>query len=535
MKKILSIFLFSLLACHLTAQNTVQIENQSVVPGQVFYIQVDVTNANAFVALQMDLHLPGALTLVDSSFELNPARINGQSVQASVLSNGVLRILCYSANNSVFKGNSGWLVRFKLKAGTLPGNYVLSPANVTLGNAQGNNILTGATAGTITILAPNIQISVDSLDFGRTAAGQHTNRSFTIQNTGTQTLNISKIIVPDTQFAVSVQAPFSIAAGQSRTVTLTFSPHWKGNFRFPVTVQSDDPDQPDAVVGIKAISYTVNEIHLGTMAAFSGHQADLLIAVNNMETFSGIQFDLILPTPLTYVEGSVAFAGRNTDQQISAQAIAANRLRIVAFSADNSAFTGKAGNLIKLRFNVNGTGGYYSIGIQNGTIADLNGDNILSAEYGGSMQVNAPDISCSASMDFGQVSSLQQKTLKLLVRNNGSDTLFIKHLAFSNTAFTSGTNFPLTILIGQSDTLSVTFADTTKGTYSGTMQIFSNDPDENPFNVALSGTSFIPNYLYIPNQQYILHQPVWVNVSVKNRQKFVGLQFDLAYPSNVFS
>jgi len=57
------------------------------------------------------------------------------------------------------------------------------------------------------------------------------------------------------------------------------------------------------------------------MTVFSGKDADLLISVNNMEKFSGVQFDLILPAPLQYIDGSVAFAGRNTNQQVSAQLV----------------------------------------------------------------------------------------------------------------------------------------------------------------------------------------------------------------------
>jgi len=132
------------------------------------------------------------------------------------------------------KANSGWLVRFQLKAGTVPGNYVLTPKNVTLGNAGGTNILTGIDAGTIQLLAPNIRVSTESLDFGSTAVSRQTGRSFTVQNTGTQVLHISKIIIPDSQFTVNVQPPFNVAAGQSAQVTLTFKPNWKGKFDFPL-------------------------------------------------------------------------------------------------------------------------------------------------------------------------------------------------------------------------------------------------------------------------------------------------------------
>ena len=534
MKKIPVILFLLLISLVLQGQNTVSIASQSVVPGQVFDVQVTVNNADPFVALQLDLTLPSALSLVDSSFQINPARKNGQTVQYTILSGGVIRIVCYSANNAVFTGSSGWLVQFRLKAGTVPGNYALTPRNVTLGNAAGDNILTGTTPGTILIKAPNLQISRDSIDFGRTAVSQHTTRSFVLQNTGTEALNISKIIIPDSQFTANVQPPFSIAAGQSANVNLTFKPTWKGTFDFPVTVHSNDPDDSLQQVTITSKAYTINEIHVGSMAAFSGSQADLLISVNNMEPFSGVQFDLILPAPLQYVDGSATFTGRNTDQQVSAQMISKNTLRIIAFSTDNKSFTGTGGDLIKLSFKVNGTGGYYSIGIQKGLIAGLDGTNILSSEYGGSLRVNAPNISCETSLDFGQVSSLASKTLNLQVSNNGSDTLKIDHIVFTNSSFTSNTTFPIIIPVGQTQTIPVQFKDSVKGSYSATLNIFSNDPDQDPFKVQLSAETYIPNYLIIPDQQFLKNQPVWVEVWVKNYQPFVALQFNLNYPARVF-
>ncbi len=71
-------------------------------------------------------------------------------------------------------------------------------------------------------------------------------------------------------------------------------------------------------VGLEAIAFAVNELHTGNIEGASGTQADLSFTINNMEDFVGFQFDLSLPSPLTYVEESGSlYAGRISDHQLS--------------------------------------------------------------------------------------------------------------------------------------------------------------------------------------------------------------------------
>lgn len=535
MKKLLSILFFVLISGQLISQNQLLISNQSVIPEQVFYIQIEVNNSDAFVALQLDLAIPDAFTLVDQSVELNSARIDGHTVTSSVLENGDLRILCYSTSNTPFIGNSAWVVRFQLEAGKIPGNYQFSPQNVLIGDSQSANILSGTTAGTIQIVAPEINIIPTELNFGETAVSQQSSRSFTIQNNGTQTLSITNITIPDNQFVSNKQLPFNIEAGQSTAVNITFTPTWKGSFDFDIHIISNDPDEPELEVAVLAQAYTINEIYAGSMFAFSGDESELLIAINNMEAFTAVQFDLALPTPLQYIDASVEFVGRNSNHGISAQQLDNNRLRVVAFSADNSAFTGTSGDLIKVRFQVNGTGGYYSIPVENGMIGHADGTNILSAQYGGSLQVAAADISCSTNLSFGEVSSLESKTLNLQINNYGSDELIIDRMEFSDASFSTTAIVPMNIPISQNNNISVQYKNSVEGTHSGSLSIFSNDPNESPFIIQLSGETFIPNYISIPDKTYNETQDIWVEVWVENYEEFVAMQFDLNYPSAVFN
>ena len=518
-----------------TGQNTISIANQTVTPDQTFWVEVMVSNADPFVALQMDLPIPSGLTIDLTTVTLNPARSNGHDIDASMLGVSILRVICFSIDNVSFTGSSGWLFRFQLTAGKVPGNYILLPQNVVMGNDAGVNLPSAITQGTILLSAPNISLDQSSIDFGNTAVSQQTVRTLIISNTGTQTLSVTSIINPDSQFAISPAAPLSIDAGSSQPLNITFTPTWKGDFTLEFTVHSSDPDQPAVKVQIHAKAYTINEIHAGSLSVFSGTYGELYLTVNNMEPFTAVQFDLLLPSAMTPVADSVWFTGRFSNHEIVASQVGPNRLRVVGFSPDNTAFSGSSGNLIRIGFQVEGTGGYYGIGIENGIIGDQNGINILSAVYGGSLQIAAPDIQCSAMLDFGEVASIGSKIMELPVYNSGNDQLILSEKDTNNVAFSVLTAFPVTILPGETRNIELLYLSPMEGIHTGRLRLFSNDPDENPWSVTLSGSSFIPNRVYLPNQSYTIGDEVILDVAVRNYEPFVALQFDLVFSKDSFS
>ncbi len=74
--------------------------------------------------------------------------------------------------------------------------------------------------------------------------------------------------------------------------------------------------------------------------------------------------------------------------------------------------------------------------------------------------------------------------------NTGTDPLEISDITFTNPAFSIDyTSF--TIQPGESGDLPVNFSPTEEGYYEAFMQVFSNDPVNNPYEVQLSGNGVI--------------------------------------------
>lgn len=96
---------------------------------------------------------------------------------------------------------------------------------------------------------------------------------------------------------------------------------------------------------------------------------------------------------------------------------------------------------------------------------------------------------------FGNVNAGATADRVFTIRNTGTADLTGLAASFDGNAggrFTAGAIGATTLAPGGSTTLTVTFAPLAAGARTATLKIASNDADENPFDVALSGTGIAP-------------------------------------------
>ncbi len=519
------------LSFQLMAANTMKLSNHTVGANQVFTVRVDIENTSAFTAFQLDVPVPAGFSYIANSAVFDTARVSTQSLQAEMVPGNKLRIVGYSQNNVLFEGDSGTIVRFQIRSGYTPGTFPLTMQNPVIGDTNGVNILTSPVNGSVLLQAPDINITATSINFDRTPLGQSTTRNLTIQNTGNLPLNVTGVTFSSSYFEVVGNSSFTVNPGANYQLTVKFNSVIRGQYNKIMTITSNDPDEGTLILNLIARAFAVNELHTGTMFAYSGKQATLSYSINNMDPFTGFQFDVQLPSPMTYVPGSAILTGRKTNHVVSANTIPGNKLRVVAYSPNKQVFGGSTGNVVTLTFNVNGTGGSYPLTLSNVVIGDTNSQNCLSDSYNGSLTVASPLISSATTLAFGDVSVLTFKQLPLRVFNYGTDTLKISSIQLTNASFVLLTTYPLQILPGQYSDLQLKFQQSVKGGYAGQMKMFTNDPVRPIYLVTLSGTAFTPNYLLIPALSCKNIDSVWVPVKVNNIEPFVAFQFDLEFPS----
>jgi hypothetical protein len=120
-------------------------------------------------------------------------------------------------------------------------------------------------------LAPEIALSPESLSFGSLPVGCDSQRTVTISNTGTESLTISDLDLPEPfGFDAEISLPWTISAGGSREVGLTFAPEQVQGSSEVLTVTSSDPLNPTRILAVTGSGTT------------PGDQEDLFIQSQDM-------------------------------------------------------------------------------------------------------------------------------------------------------------------------------------------------------------------------------------------------------------
>ena len=106
-----------------------------------------------------------------------------------------------------------------------------------------------ALTGVATVAPPQISVSSTSLNLGSTTVGATANGSLTLANPGGANLIISLISVSGSPFGVSgISTPSTIVPGGSVNMNVSFSPTTAGGDSGSITVTSNDPQTPTAII-----------------------------------------------------------------------------------------------------------------------------------------------------------------------------------------------------------------------------------------------------------------------------------------------
>jgi hypothetical protein len=325
-----------------------------------------------------------------------------------------------------------------------------------------------------------------------------------------------------------------IGAGELIQREVRFQPSVKGNKSGVLRITSNDPDDTLKIVQTSAHAYAVNEVRVGSTFGRSGYETTLRVRINNMEPFVAFEFTLALPPVMKFVPGSQQLTTRKADHIISADTIAGNKLRVIAFSPTNSIFSDNDGDIAELTFEVDGTGGFYSIPVSGVLIGDSAGINTVSAYYGGTLEIAAPRIQLeSNTINFGNVSIFDTALATVQISNIGSDTLKINSFTGGDSTFWIETIIPFSLSPSASTQLRFRFQNEIKGNYSKRLMILHNDVVANPSYIDITATAFIPNRLQVISTSGEQNTVIPLSFGVSNNEQFVGFQFDIALPQMI--
>ena len=529
MKKI--VFLI-MIAAGLAAQgqNTLSLTGGSGHPGDTVTVTLSLANSDAVTALQTFIPLGDNLTYVAGSAALT-GRSNGHALTATVLE-GSLRLYSYSLALASYTGNSGALMTFQLVLGREPGAVTLTPTENVLSSVTGSALTVSATSGTVTVLAPKVQVTPASLDYGHVPIRSSYTRTLTVKNIGNEPLTLSGVTFSDSALSLNTDQ-LTLNANAQQSVTLTYSPTVAGATMMTAVFRTN-ARVGDSTVSIVADPYSVNELRPLTVSGYTDSVVTVELRMNNMDSIVGMQTAIKLPTALTYVEGSFSADATRAPGYMATAGLQGDTLTLLMTSLTGTPMHGADGVVARFQVSLHGYGSH-TLRLLNTALSDSTGSNVLSAVYTGTVSIYSPYLSCSSNLDLGYTPVTETATAAMQVRNTGNAPLVIDRVVFTQSGWQLQNALPITVANNGRDTLRVSFGGTVEGNHRAEMLLYTNDPRNDLKRVALTAQRYEPNALYMAGHAEASAATPEVDIMLDNYSDVTALQMDVQYPHNHFT
>ena len=314
---------------------------------------------------------------------------------------------------------------------------------------------TGASSGLV-VANPS------SLSFGGLLLGNSQTQSVTLTNSGGTSVTVSQATTQGSGFSVSGPTPpLTLAAGQSTSFSVTFTPQATGAANGNIAFASNASNSP-----------------LNVPLSGSGMAPGSLSATPAGLNFSNVQTgkNQTLTETLTNSGGSSVTI---TQAAVTGSGFTANGLNLPLTLA-----SGQSSPSFNVMFAPQSTGAV------SGTLSlTSNASNpTLNIPLSGTGVTPGSLIANPSSLSFSNVQVNNNQTLSETVTNVGGSSVTISQDSITGMAFSvAGLNPPLTLTSGESITFSVIFTPSSAGSAIGSLAVASNA--SNPtLNVPLSGT-----------------------------------------------
>jgi len=309
--------------------------------------------------------------------------------------------------------------------------------------------------------APGQLISAANINFGNTQVGNTQNQSATLTNSGGSSVTVSQATATGAGFHISgLSFPFTIAAGQSVSLTASFSPQSAGTASGNIAVTSN-ASNPTLNIPLSGLGVTP-----GALSA-----APSSLSFGNVQT-SQTQ---TLAESVTNTGGSSV--------TITQASLSGSGYSVTGLSLPLTLTSNQSAN-----FSVVFTP--QSAGSANGSLALISNIVTLAIPLSGN-GVSSGALSASpSSLNFGNVQTGKNQALAETITNTGGSSVTITQASLSGSGYSvTGLSLPLTLTANQSANFSIVFAPQSAGNANGSVSILSNVAT---VAISLSGSGVTP-------------------------------------------
>ena len=366
--------------------NTMKINSLVTFPGSTLVIPVEMDNVQEITAFQFDIYLPDGITIAineddEPMIELASGRkTSTHSITSSQLPDGGIRIVSYSSSSKPFRGTEGALVNIttNVSSALALGDYTLIMKNMRLSAPDASEYITDYASSVISVSVMRGDVNMDkSVSMSDVVA--------------TVNYILQKPVATFNLMAADITGDGDVSmADVVGIVNIVLNPETEYSRRYNIK---------RGAVANSGDCLTMSEVRTG------GASAAIPLNLANCTAYTAFQMDVELP------EGATMAAAYLSERASGSHTVAWNTLdngkvRVVAYSVDNSGFAGNSGELVTLEVEAaEGASGTVKVenvrmvtsgGVENaingcGSIVDINGTTGIATTDSGMFRVYASD------------------------------------------------------------------------------------------------------------------------------------------------
>ena len=332
------------------AVNELHIGNAEGYADSIVTIHLSMNNMDAINGFQVEFNLPSQLEYIEGSFALSDRKADHKVV--ANLSGSTLKAVCYSPTNAAFKGNDGDIATFRVRLAGQYGTTIEATTAILSAEVDGKvqNVLSGRSAGNISIMAPSIytDYSWQTFDMGSTSITTKAAKALTIQNNGSAPLTISRIQFSEEDFAVDAPLPIKLDPWQSKAINVIYNGTATGDYAAIMQLYSNDPGQRLYQIHISGHRYSPNFLSSSAPAVAPGDTTAVVFGLDNNDAISGIQFDLNYDPSLFTIVDKTENGERAKNMTVTHRTLASGTERYFCYFLDDTSIAKGSGEIFKI-------------------------------------------------------------------------------------------------------------------------------------------------------------------------------------------
>jgi hypothetical protein len=441
-------------------------------------IPVSISNMEPFNGFQFDITLPANISYVSNSVAFS-GRETDHTIVGSIRNRDTLRILAYSPTNSNFNNTTGEVLSFKLIPNVNSGSYPLNISTPIVSNAELGNIESDSYSGSISINAPNLNLSPSNFNLGRVPITSQIVKDVTLINAGSSDLIIDKVIYNSEVLTSTIITPLTLPANQNTSENLTFTPSVLGQFSSSVSIRHNGASEQN-VIQITADVFTPNYLLIEEKSVYKNEDHTINLALSNNDDIRAVQFDINIPSGFVFDYQNTTNEAVLDNFQFSSSDLGNGNFRFVIYTTNNSVIPSGTNTLLNFPVFVNNSTdlGDYNFALSNIVISNSANQNVASeALETGVIHVieNSAPVANDDTITVGEDSGLTTVEVVANDTDADNDALTLIEVTYSGTGTVAINNnkvdFTPALNFNGTETVTYTVSDGTLSDATGTLVI----------------------------------------------------------------